>query len=134
MRQDFRAFSEHPSVTNLYASPIFASDIKGFQGPGEKLMVVSPDVGGVARRAACQRDQLRRWPIDRQSARGNPARSRNDRDRMTGKTCLIWMTFAHPAARCARRRSADQNAQRSPSYITHGLLVRPGGSSVSRIL
>ena len=37
-------------VDNLYASPIFALDIEhNFKGQMGKLMVVSPDVGGVAR-------------------------------------------------------------------------------------
>jgi ribose-phosphate pyrophosphokinase len=36
-------------VDNLYASPIFALDIDQFKGDAATVMVVSPDVGGVAR-------------------------------------------------------------------------------------
>lgn len=37
-------------VDNLYASPVFALDIEHhFKGQMDDLMIVSPDVGGVAR-------------------------------------------------------------------------------------
>ena len=37
-------------VDNLYASPVFALDIKSqFQNIADEVMIVSPDVGGVAR-------------------------------------------------------------------------------------
>ena len=37
-------------VDNLYASPVFALDIKSqFQNIANEVMIVSPDVGGVAR-------------------------------------------------------------------------------------
>ena len=38
------------AVENLYASPVFALDIQhNFKDKSDDLMIVSPDVGGVAR-------------------------------------------------------------------------------------
>ena len=50
-------------VDNLYAAPVFALDVMNeFQGQMSDIMVVSPDVGGVARARAPRREALRRGP------------------------------------------------------------------------
>jgi ribose-phosphate pyrophosphokinase len=57
-------------VDNLYASPIFALDIEhNFKGQMDDLMVVSPDVGGVARAREWPSGSTRRWPSSTSAAR-----------------------------------------------------------------
>jgi phosphoribosylpyrophosphate synthetase len=62
-------------VDNLYASPVFALDIEHhFKGQMQDLMVISPDVGGVARARNWPSGSTRRW---RSSTSGAKRRARS---------------------------------------------------------
>ena len=54
-------------VDNLYASPIYALDaMHHFNGNLNEVMVVSPDVGGVARARDLAQRESHDWPCDRE--------------------------------------------------------------------
>jgi len=120
-------------VDNLYASPVFAMDIEHNFDDLSKLMVISPDVGGVGR----ARDLAKRLDLDlaivdkRRSAPGEIAEMNVIGD-VTGRTCLIVDDLIDTAGTLCKAAEVlmDKGAAEVHAYITHGVL---SGPAVERI-
>jgi len=120
-------------VDNLYASPIFALDIAENFDDLSKIMVVSPDVGGVGR----ARDLAKRHDLDlavvdkRRSAPGEIAEMNVIGD-VTGRICLIVDDMCDTAGTLCKAAQTliDAGAAEVHAYITHGVL---SGPAVERI-
>jgi ribose-phosphate pyrophosphokinase len=120
-------------VDNLYASPIFALDIADNFKDLSKLMVVSPDVGGVGRaRELAKRHDLDLAIVDkRRSAPGEIAEMNVIGD-VTGRICIIVDDMCDTAGTLCKAAETliEQGASEVHAYITHGVL---SGPAVERI-
>ncbi len=120
-------------VDNLYASPIFALDIAENFADLSKLMVVSPDVGGVGRaRELAKRHDLDLAIVDkRRSAPGEIAEMNVIGD-VKGRTCIIVDDMCDTAGTLCKAAETliEQGASEVHAYITHGVL---SGPAVERI-
>jgi len=121
-------------VDNLYASPIFALDVKHhFRKNLEDVMVVSPDVGGVARaRELAQRIGAPLAIVDkRRSAPGEVAEMTVIGD-VAGKCCVIVDDIVDTAGTLCKAAETltEKGAKEVHAYISHGVL---SGPAVERI-
>ncbi len=115
-------------VDNLYASPIFALDIKTHFGDLDDVMVISPDVGGVARaRELANRIGCPFAIVDkRREKAGEVAEMRVIGD-ITGKKCIIVDDICDTAGTLCKAAEVliGAGATEVHSYITHGVLSGP---------
>ncbi|MEM8791649.1 MAG: ribose-phosphate pyrophosphokinase [Pseudomonadota bacterium] len=122
-------------VDNLYASPVFALDIKhNINGRTDKVTVVSPDVGGVVR----ARDLAKR--IDAELAIVDKRRSEAGKvDEMTligdvkDRVCIIVDDICDTAGTLCKAAELlqDQGAKEVHAYISHGVLSDPAVERVT---
>ncbi|MGV6846796.1 MAG: ribose-phosphate pyrophosphokinase [Marinibacterium sp.] len=121
-------------VDNLYASPIFALDILSrFSERMEELVVVSPDVGGVARaRELAKRINTPLSIIDKRREEAGEVAEMNVIGNVEGKVCLIVDDLVDTAGTLVK--AADvliaQGAKEVHAFISHGVL---SGPAVERI-
>jgi ribose-phosphate pyrophosphokinase len=120
-------------VDNLYAAPIFALDVKHHFGDLSDVMVVSPDVGGVARaRELAKRIGAPLAIVDkRRNAPGEIAEMTVIGD-VSGRKCIIVDDICDTAGTLCKAADTliEQGAIEVHSYITHGVL---SGPAVERI-
>ena len=111
-------------VDNVYASPILLGDVWRQQYP--KLMVVSPDVGGVVRaRALAKRlDDADLAIIDKRSPNANEARVMNIIGDVDGRTCIMVDDLVDTAGTLCKAAEAlkDHGALKVVAYCTHPVL------------
>ena len=121
-------------VDNLYASPIFALDIKEqFKGRMEDIMIVSPDVGGVARaRELAKRINAPLSIVDKRREKAGEVAEMTVIGNVTGKTCIIVDDICDTAGTLCKAAEVllENGAAEVHSYITHGVL---SGPAVDRI-
>ncbi len=121
-------------VDNLYASPIFALDIKHhFKGQMDDLMIVSPDVGGVARaRELAQRIGAPLSIVDKRREKPGVVAEMTVIGDVTGKKCIIVDDICDTAGTLCKAAEVlmEHGATEVHSYITHGVL---SGPAVERI-
>ena len=122
-------------VDNLYASPVFALDVMhNFKGNMDKVTVVSPDVGGVARaRDLAQRIGAGLAIVDKRRSKPGEIAEMTVIGDVEGQTCLIVDDICDTAGTLCK--AADLlvekgKAKEVHSYITHGVL---SGPAVERI-
>ena len=121
-------------VDNLYASPIFALDIKHHMR--EKLsdvMVVSPDVGGVARaRELAQRIGAPLSIVDKRREKPGEVAEMTVIGDVKGKVCVIVDDICDTAGTLCKAAEVllENGATEVHSYISHGVL---SGPAVERI-
>jgi len=121
-------------VDNLYSSPVFALDIEhNFKGQLDDVMIVSPDVGGVAR----ARDLARRLNaplaiVDKRRERAGEVDGMTVIGQVEGKKCIIVDDICDTAGTLCKASELliENGATEVHSYITHGVL---SGPAVSRI-
>ncbi|MBC6437247.1 MAG: ribose-phosphate pyrophosphokinase [Rhodobacteraceae bacterium] len=122
-------------VDNLYASPIFALDIlHQFNGTAGDVMVVSPDVGGVARaRDLAQRIGAPLSIVDKRRERPGDVAEMTVIGDVTGKICLIVDDICDTAGTLCKAAEIlmDHGATEVHSYITHGVLSGPAVTRIS---
>ena len=112
-------------VDNLYASPVFALDVKHhFKGQMDNLMIVSPDVGGVARaRDLAQRVGAPLSIVDKRREKAGEVAEMTVIGNVEGRTCLIVDDIVDTAGTLCK--AADvlmaNGAKEVHSYITHGV-------------
>ncbi len=129
-------------VDNLYAAPIFALDIEHhFKGRMGDLMVVSPDVGGVARaRELAQRIGAPLAIVDKRREKAGEVAEMTVIGDVRGKTCLIVDDICDTAGTLCKAAEVllAGGAVEVHSYITHGVLSGPAvervGGSVMKSL
>ena len=121
-------------VDNLYASPIFALDIMHhFKGGLQDVMVVSPDVGGVARaRELAKRIGAPLSIVDKRREKPGEVAEMTVIGNVTGKKCIIVDDICDTAGTLAKAAEVlmEHGATEVHSYITHGVL---SGPAVERI-
>jgi len=121
-------------VDNLYASPIFALDIlEQFKGDTSDVMVVSPDVGGVARaRELAKRINAPLSIVDKRREKPGEIAEMTVIGDVTGKKCIIVDDICDTAGTLCKAAEVlmEHGATEVHSYITHGVL---SGPAVERI-
>jgi ribose-phosphate pyrophosphokinase len=119
-------------VDNVYASPILLGDVWKQKYP--KLIVVSPDVGGVVRaRALAKRlDDSDLAIIDKRRPQPNHARVMNIIGKVEGRTCVLVDDLVDTAGTLCLAAMAlkEQGAVRVVAYCTHPVL---SGAAVDNI-
>ena len=119
-------------VDNLYAAPVFALDVEHhFKGRLDKVTIVSPDVGGVARaRDLAQRVGCGLAIVDKRRVRPGEVAD------VTGQTCIIVDDICDTAGTLCKAAEVlvEHGASEVHSYITHGVLSGPAVERVSKSL
>ncbi|WP_435257897.1 ribose-phosphate pyrophosphokinase [Thioclava sp. FR2] len=116
-------------VDNLYASPVFALDIEHhFRGQMSDLMVISPDVGGVARaRELAKRINAPLAIVDKRREKAGEVAGMTVIGDVTGKKCIIVDDICDTAGTLCKAAEVliENGATEVHSYITHGVLSGP---------
>ncbi|HMQ42411.1 MAG TPA: ribose-phosphate pyrophosphokinase, partial [Paracoccus sp. (in: a-proteobacteria)] len=123
-------------VDNLYAAPIFSLDIKHhFKGRIDDLMVVSPDVGGVARaREIAKRINVPMAIVDKRREKAGEIADMTVIGDVKGKTCVIVDDICDTAGTLCKAAQllVDHGATEVHAYITHGVLSGPAVERVQK--
>ncbi|MFY0692429.1 MAG: ribose-phosphate pyrophosphokinase [Paracoccaceae bacterium] len=123
-------------VDNLYASPIFALDIQHhFKKQMKDLMVVSPDVGGVARaRELAQRINAPLSIVDKRREKPGEVAEMTVIGDVKGKVCIIVDDICDTAGTLCKAAEVliEAGATEVHSYITHGVLSGPAVERVTK--
>ena len=119
-------------VDNVYASPVLLGDI--WRQKYEDVVVVSPDIGGVARARALakQLDDADLAIIDKRRPRPNEAKVMNIIGRVEGRTCVMIDDMVDTAGTMclAAKALKDEGAKRVVAYITHPVLSGPAVKNI----
>ena len=122
-------------VDNLYAAPVFALDIlHQFKGRGDDLMVVSPDVGGVARaREIATRINAPMAIVDKRREKAGEIAEMTVIGDVAGKVCIIVDDICDTAGTLVKAAQIliDNGSVEVHAYITHGVLSGPAVERVS---
>lgn len=114
-------------VDNVYASPVLLGDI--WKKKYEDLVVVSPDIGGVARARALakQLDDADLAIIDKRRPRPNEAKVMNIIGHVEGRACVMIDDMVDTAGTMclAAKALKDEGATKVVAYITHPVLSGP---------
>ncbi len=119
-------------VDNVYASPILLGDVWRQKYP--KLMVISPDVGGVVRaRALAKRlDDADLAIIDKRRPRPNEAKVMNIIGDVEGRSCVLIDDLVDTAGTLREAASTlkEHGAERVVAYCTHAVLSGPAVANI----
>jgi ribose-phosphate pyrophosphokinase len=119
-------------VDNVYASPVLLGD--AWKQAYRDVIVVSPDVGGVARaRAFAKRlDDADLAIIDKRRPRPNESKVMNIIGEVEGRTCVLVDDMVDTAGTLCQAAQAlkDEGAAKVMAYITHPIL---SGGAVEKI-
>lgn len=119
-------------VDNVYASPVLLGE--AWKQAYRNVIIVSPDVGGVARaRAFAKRlDDAELAIIDKRRPRPNESKVMNIIGEVEGKTCMLVDDMVDTAGTLCQAAQAlkDEGAAKVVAYITHPVL---SGAAVERI-
>ncbi len=129
-------------VDNLYASPVFALDIRtAFKGRMDEVMVVSPDVGGVGRaRELAKRINAPLAIVDKRREKAGEVAEMTIIGDVTDKTCIIIDDICDTAGTLCKAAETliEGGAAEVHAYISHGVLSGPAvkriGESVMKSL
>jgi ribose-phosphate pyrophosphokinase len=118
-------------VDNIYATPILLGDVWKHNYP--KLVVVSPDVGGVVRaRALAKQLNSDLAIIDKRRPKPNVAKVMHIIGEVEGRTCVIMDDMVDTANTLCEAANAlkEHGAEKVVAYCTHPVL---SGGAVERI-
>ena len=110
---------------NLYASPLMVRDIKERFRPEDNVMVVSPDVGGVARaRGLAKRINAPLAIVDKRRERAGESEVMNVIGEVAGHTCVLVDDIVDSAGTLVNAADAllKHGAKQAYAYISHGVL------------
>ena len=123
-------------VDNLYAAPIFALDIEHhFKGQMGDLMVVSPDVGGVARaRELAKRINAPLSIVDKRREKAGEIAEMTVIGDVKGKSCIIIDDICDTAGTLVKAADLlmEHGAKEVHAYITHGVLSGPAVERITK--
>ena len=131
--EQIQGFFDIP-VDNVYASPVLLGDAwkQGYRD----MIVVSPDVGGVARaRALAKRlDDADLAIIDKRRPRANESEVMNIIGEVAGKTCVLIDDLVDTAGTLCHAATAlkGAGAKKVLAYITHPVLSGPAIERISK--
>ncbi|MCZ7677070.1 MAG: ribose-phosphate pyrophosphokinase [Roseovarius sp.] len=121
-------------VDNLYASPVFALDILTlFRDRMDEVMVVSPDVGGVARaRELAKRIEAPLAIVDKRREKAGEVSEMTVIGDVTDRVCIIIDDMCDTAGTLCKAADIliENGASEVHAYTTHGVL---SGPAVERI-
>jgi len=126
---------------NLFAAPVFISDIKK-KFESKNTIIVSPDVGGVVRaRAIAKRVDCDLAIIDKRRERASVSEVVNIIGEVEGKNCILIDDICDTAGTLTNAATALKNdkAKSVFAYITHGVLSDPaieriGNSPIDKMI
>ena len=126
---------------NLYSAPVITRDIKEHYDT-KNLMIVSPDVGGVARaRAIAKRIGADLAIVDKRRPRAGVSEVMNIIGDVSGKSCLLIDDIVDSGGTLINAAEAllEAGAKEVSAYITHGVLSdgacgRIGGSNLKELV
>ena len=122
-------------VDNLYAAPVFALDIMHqFSDRLNDVMIVSPDVGGVARaRELAKRINAPLSIVDKRRERAGEVAEMTIIGDVKGKKCIIVDDICDTAGTLCKAAEVliENGAAEVHSYITHGVLSGPAVERIS---
>jgi ribose-phosphate pyrophosphokinase len=119
-------------VDNLNISPIFIPDIQK-KFPGQELVIVSPDVGGVVRaRALAKPLNAELAIIDKRREQAGVSEVMNVIGHVDGKVCIMVDDIIDSGGTICNAAQAlkEQGAKSVHAYVVHGVL---SGGAVARI-
>jgi len=119
-------------VDNLYAAPLFTPDITE-RYAGQELIIVSPDVGGVARaRALASRLNCDLAIIDKRRERAGVSEVMNVIGDVSGRSCILVDDIVDSGGTLCTAATAlmAHGAASASAYCTHGVL---SGAAAARI-
>lgn len=119
-------------VDNIYASPVLLGDL--WKHNYQKLVVVSPDIGGVVRaRALAKRMDSDLAIIDKRRPRPNVAEVMNIIGEVQGRTCVVMDDMIDTSNTLCQAAAAlhEAGAMKVFAYCTHPVL---SGRAVDRIM
>ncbi|MCP9483796.1 ribose-phosphate pyrophosphokinase [Shimia sp. CNT1-13L.2] len=123
-------------VDNLYASPIFALDIlEQFKDDLADVMIVSPDVGGVARaRELAKRINAPLSIVDKRREKPGEVAEMTVIGNVEGKKCIIVDDICDTAGTLCKAAEVlmEHGATEVHSYITHGVLSGPAVDRITK--
>ncbi|MEM7546994.1 MAG: ribose-phosphate pyrophosphokinase [Pseudomonadota bacterium] len=122
-------------VDNLYAAPVFALDVKHQFKDLEDVIVVSPDVGGVARaRELAKRIGVGLAIVDKRRGRPGEIESMTVIGDVKGKKCIVVDDLVDTAGTLCKAAEllVEEGATEVHAYITHGVLSGPAVDRVSK--
>ena len=123
-------------VDNLYASPIFALDIlHQFKERTDEIMVVSPDVGGVARaRELAKRIEAPLAIVDKRREKAGEIAEMTVIGNVSGKKCIIVDDICDTAGTLCKAAELliENGASEVHAYITHGVLSGPAVERITK--
>lgn len=111
-------------VDNLYASPVFAADIKNNFG-SDNLTVISPDVGGLVRaRDVAKRIGADLAIVDKRRPKAGVSEVMNIIGEVEGRNCIIIDDIVDSGGTLCNAADAisEKGAASVSAYITHGVL------------
>jgi ribose-phosphate pyrophosphokinase len=117
---------------NLFSAPVFVKDIQE-RYPGDSLVIVSPDVGGVVRaRAVAKRLDADLAIIDKRRERAGVSEVMNIIGDVAGRRCILVDDIVDSAGTLCNAAEAlmERDARSVCAYVTHGVL---SGGAVARV-
>ena len=115
---------------NLIATPVMERDIRENYG-ADKVMIVSPDVGGVVRaRALAKRLDCDLAIVDKRRPKAGVAEVMNIIGDVQDRACILYDDMCDSGGTLCNAAAAlmEQGAKSVSAYVTHGVL---SGSAVS---
>lgn len=123
-------------VDNLYASPLFALDImKQFADRLSDVMIISPDVGGVARaRELAKRINAPLAIVDKRREKPGEIAEMTVIGNVEGKCCIIVDDICDTAGTLCKAAEVimENGASEVHSYISHGVLSGPAVERITK--
>ncbi len=122
-------------VDNLYASPIFALDILNQFETLDDVMVISPDVGGVARaRELAKRINAPLSIVDKRREKPGEVAEMTVIGSVEGKRCIIVDDMCDTAGTLCKAAEVlmEHGATEVHAYISHGVMSGPAVERVTK--
>jgi len=128
-------------VDNLFTAPLFAPDIENNLG-SDDVVIVSPDVGGVARaRALAKRLDVPLAIVDKRRERAGASEVMNVIGDVAGKRCILFDDIIDSGGTLCNAADAllSEGSTGVYAYVTHGVLsagavARVAASSLEQLV
>jgi ribose-phosphate pyrophosphokinase len=120
-------------LDHLYAAPVMVADIKEHYQNPDKIMIVSPDVGGVVRaRALANRLRADLAIVDKRREKAGVSEVMHIIGEVEGRNCIMLDDIVDSAGTLCNAAAALKNAGASSvaAYVTHGVL---SGNAIERV-